>query len=82
LEHSNVSGDAIPNQLMWTKFIGRGRIELFVRKEALASVDLLEEGRQQISAKTRRNKLLKRKEFVMLLKENLVKQKEDLASIE
>jgi hypothetical protein len=31
---------------MWTKFIGRGRIELIVRKEALASVGLLEEGRQ------------------------------------
>lgn len=45
-------------------------------------MDFLEEDPQQILVKKRKNKLLKMKAFVMLLKGNLVKQKEDLTSIE
>ena len=67
---------------MWIKFIAAEIIELTVRKEALELVDLPWEDRQQISVKKRKNKPLKMKEFVTLLKGNLVKEREDLVSSE
>ena len=64
---------------MWIKFIEQKITELGVKKEELELVDLRWEDHQKMLVKKKRNKPWKMREFVIVLRGNLDKVKEDLA---
>jgi len=67
---------------MLIKFIAQEKTELGVQKEALESVVLLWEDLKRMLVKKKRNKPKMTRGFVILLRENLDKLKEDLAWVE
>ncbi len=67
---------------MLIKFIGQEKTELGAQKEVLESVDLLWDDLQPMLVKKKRNKPKMTREFVIVLRGNLGKVKEDLAWVE